>query len=281
MTNSLRIALAQFTPEAGGVNSNVTQMLGFLEEAASQQATMVCLPELCLPGYLLDGSKYTDGLLSELSRAETSLKVACSELKLRIIYGTARSWGGSLYNCVVAAGPDQASTVYVKSHMVEAERVVFTPGDNLVTTADGDFGLGCCYDLAFPEFSAHLARSGARVLCFPMAWEKERAFVYEGIVAARAIENIAYVICVNQTGALGNAQFYGGSRILDPLGRTICQMGDEVGLVVSEIDLDNVTRLRNSIDNRTYPLFVDRRSEMPIKRGVTLEQLFAKDGETS
>ena len=281
MTNSLQIAIAQFTPAAGDVRSNLAQMLEFLEQGASQGAEIVCLPELCLPGYLLDLTKYTDGLLKELSEAETRLEAACSELKVRLIYGTARYWGGRLHNCVVAAEPDRASTVYVKTHMVEAERILFTAGDNLVVTADGDFGLGCCYDLAFPEFSNQLAHAGARVLCFPMAWEKERAFVFEGIVAARAIENIAYVICVNQTGALGNTQFYGGSRIVDPLGRIICQMGDEVGLAVSEIDLDEVTRLRNSVDTRTYPLLADRRTGMPIKRGITLEQLSPKDGANS
>ena len=273
-TNSLRVALVQFTPSPGDVHSNLSQMLGFLGEAALQRADMVCFPELCLPGYMLDPAKYTDEVLKDLRQADTRLQAASRDLQVRIMYGTAHYWGRRLHNCVQVSEPDGTRTVYVKTHMVDAERAVFSAGRNLVVTADGNLGLGCCYDLAFPGFSASLADAGARVLCFPMAWEQQRAFVFEGIVTARAIENIAYVVCVNQTGALGTTRFHGGSRIVDPLGRTLCQMGDTIGLVVADIDLDEVTRLRASVDTRTYPLLADRRTGMPVRRGLTCEQLW-------
>lgn len=276
-TKSLRVALAQFTPSRGDVESNLSQMLRFLDQATQQQANMVCFPELCLPGYMLDPAGYTDELLDDLSQAETVLDAASRDRQLRTVYGTAHSWGGRLHNCVQVSELDGTRTVYVKAHMVDSERAIFSAGRNLVLTADGNWGLGCCYDLAFPGFSASLADAGARVLCFPMAWEKQRAFVFEGVVTARAIENVAYVVCVNQTGSLGTTRFHGGSRIVDPLGRTICHMGDEVGLVVAAIDLDEVDRLRASVDDRTYPLVADRRTGLPVRRGLTPEQVWVDE----
>jgi predicted amidohydrolase len=148
-----------------------------------------------------------------------------------------------------------------------AELAVFAAGHELVLTADGDLALGCCYDLAFPQFCAGLADAGARALFFPMAWEQQRAFVFEGIVAARAIENLAYVACANQTGTLGLTRFHGGSRIIDPVGRTVAQMEDEVGIISAEVDLNWVTRLRSSADPASYPLLADRRPQLAVRRG--------------
>jgi predicted amidohydrolase len=42
--------------------------------------------------------------------------------------------------------------------------------------------------------------------------------------------NVAYVVCVNQTGTIGLTQFHGGSRIIDPLGNTLVEMGNTAGL---------------------------------------------------
>jgi predicted amidohydrolase len=147
------------------------------------------------------------------------------------------------------------------------ERAIFTAGEDMVVTADGDLALGCCYDLAFPEFCAALADTGARALFFPMAWEKQRAFVFEGLVAARAIENIAYVVCVNQTGSMGETHYYGRSRVLDPLGNVVVEMAEAVGLVTADLDLDWVSRLRSSADPATYPLLSDRLPPLATRRG--------------
>jgi predicted amidohydrolase len=263
----MRIALAQFTPMAGDVEGNLSQMQAFLGTGAGQHADLVCFPELCLPGYLLEPAAYTGAFLAGLARAAEKLEQTARERRVRIVYGTAQASAGALRNVVVITGPGPARTLYAKTHMVQAERVAFTPGDQLVLTADGIVALGCCYDLAFPGFCAGLADAGARVLIFPMAWETRRAFVFEGLAAARAIENVAYVVCVNQTGTMGQTQFHGGSRIMDPLGNTLVEMRGTVGLVSADVSLDWVSQLRSSDHSATYPLLDDRRPPMPVRRG--------------
>ncbi len=263
----LRVAVAQFTAAAGDVSSNLSQVRSLLAAAAADRADLACFPELCLPGYLLEPASYTEALLGELGRAEAALQAAARDLRMQVIYGTAQMQDGRLRNVVVVTEPDGGRTVYAKAHMVGAELAVFAAGRELVLTADGDLALGCCYDLAFPQFCAGLAEAGARALFFPMAWEQQRAFVFEGIVAARAIENLAYVACANQTGTLGLTRFHGGSRIIDPVGRTVAQMGDEVGIISAEVDLNWVTRLRSSADPASYPLLADRRPQLAVRRG--------------
>jgi predicted amidohydrolase len=263
----MRIALAQFTPMAGDIEGNLAQMQALLGTAAGQRADLVCFPELCLPGYLLEPAAYTGEFLAGLARAAEELEQAAHERQVRIVYGTAQACAGALRNLVVITGPGRTRTLYAKAHMVQAERVAFTPGDQLVLTADGIFALGCCYDLAFPGFCASMADAGARVLIFPMAWETPRAFVFERLAAARAIENVAYLVCVNQTGTMGLTQFHGGSRIMDPLGNTLAEMRGTVGLVSADVSLDWVAQLRSSDHPATYPLLDDRRPPMPVRRG--------------
>jgi predicted amidohydrolase len=262
----LRVAVAQFTARAWDVRGNLARMRDLLAAAAADQAGLVCFPELCLPGYLLDPAGYTDGLLSELGQAEAALHAAASDLRLRIVYGTVRGRPGCLRNVVVLTEPDGGCTVYAKAHMVTAERAVFTAGREAVLSADGDLALGCCYDLAFPQFCAGLADNGARVLLFPMAWECRRAFVFEGIAAARAIENITYLVCANQSGSDGDIRFHGGSRIVDPLGNTLAGLAGAAGISSAEVDLDWVTRLRSAADPGTYPLLADRRPNLTVRR---------------
>ncbi len=263
----MRIAVAQFTARAGDVTGNLSRMQGLLEAGAGDHADLVCFPELCLPGYLLEPAGYTDAFVRGLATAAEALENTARDLRVRIAYGTAERCAGTLRNMIVITEPGGGRTRYAKAHMVRAERAAFTEGNHLVLTADGRLGLGCCYDLAFPGFCAGLAEAGARVMIFPMAWEKQRAFVFEGVAAARAIENVAYVVCANQAGTMALTQFHGGSRIIDPLGNTLLEMGDTVGLCSADLDLDWVSRLRSSADPATYPLLDDRRPPMAVRRG--------------
>jgi predicted amidohydrolase len=256
----LRVAIAQFTAAIADVHANLVSMRALLAEAAARAADLICFPELCLPGYLLDPAGYDAAFLADLGRADEALQSDACRLGVRIVYGTARRQAGLLYNVVVVTERDGGQTDYAKTHMVEAERAVLA--------ADGELGLGCCYDLAFPRFCAGLADAGASVLVFPMAWEQERAFVFERIVAARAIENVAYLVCANQNGAAGTLRFHGRSKIVDPMGNTIMEMGGQAGLASAELDLHWVRRLRASPDRATYPLLADRLPDMPLRRGA-------------
>ena len=264
----LRVAIAQFTAAIGDVHANLASMRALLAEAAARRADLMCFPELCLPGYLLDPAGYDAAFLAELGRAGEALQADACRLGVRIVYGTARRQAGFLYNVVLVTERDGGQTDYAKTHLVEAERAVFAAGHELVLAADGELGLGCCYDLAFPRFCAGLADAGASVLVFPMAWEQERAFVFERIVAARAIENVAYLVCANQNGAPGTLRFHGRSKIVDPMGNTIMEMGGQAGLAAAELDLHWVRRLRASLDRATYPLLADRLPDMPLRRGA-------------
>jgi predicted amidohydrolase len=256
---ALRVALAQFGAGLGDSAANAQRMLGFLERARAEGADLVCFPELCVSGYLLDAAAYDDELMAGVGRAEASLAEAAVTAGVAVVYGVPRRTAGGLANVVVHVAADGTTTPYQKTHMDVLERQVFLPGAAFVTTPDHTFGLACCYDLAFPEPARVLAVQGARVLLVPMAWEVRRSFVLEKVAGARALENVAYLVCVNQCGRVGPFAFHGASRVVDPLGDAVITLGNEETLVVVELDLGLVDRLRDRTDDRTYPLLDDRR----------------------
>jgi predicted amidohydrolase len=179
-----------------------------------------------------------------------------------VVYGAPVRAGIALANAVVLQEPSGRRRVYAKTHMDVKERSVFEPGGELVLAGGEGLGLACCYDLAFPEPCRVLALQGARALLVPMAWEVERAFVVDAVVVARAVENVAWVVCVNQAGTQGPFRFRGGSRVVDPLGTTVADLGEGDELAVVSVDLDWVDRLRDRSDDATYPLLTDRRPDL-------------------
>jgi deaminated glutathione amidase len=86
--------------------------------------------------------------------------------------------------------------------------------------------------------------------------------VVASVVAARAVENLAYVVCVNQAGEVGPLRFRGASCVTDPLGRRVAELGAGEGLAFADLDLGLVDRLREGADARSYPLLTDRRPDL-------------------
>ena len=70
----LRVAIAQFTASIGDVRSNLAQMRCLMDDGAQDRADLICFPELCLPGYLLDPAGYDGAFLADLSRADEVLQ---------------------------------------------------------------------------------------------------------------------------------------------------------------------------------------------------------------
>src|SRR5262249_58140642 len=131
------------------------------------------------------------------------------------------------------------------------ESATRAPGSEPVAIATelGTLGLSVCYDLRFPELYRRLARAGAHVLLVPSAFTfPTGAAHWEVLCRARAVENQCYVIAADQTGRSphGHAD-WGDSLIVDPWGRVIGRAGDGEGVVLAEIDLEYLARVRREL----------------------------------
>ena len=125
------------------------------------------------------------------------------------------------------------------------------PGAEAVVaeTPWGGLGLSVCYDLRFPQLYRRLAKSGATMLAVPAAFTKITGEAHwHVLVRARAIENGAYVFALARTGRWKAAASVLGIRfIVDPWGRVLADGGAGEGVIVADIDPEEVTRARQRI----------------------------------
>ncbi len=246
----LRVAAVQAQSLAGDVAHNVTAATGWAAKAAAEGASLVVLPELFLPGYdpttlrtSPDGCDVTsdDPRLAPLSQVARAHEVTI------LVGASVREGDGTRSLALLVFSPrGEAQTAYVKQHLWDEERALFTPGTrgaSLVLNG-WDLGLGICYDGCFPEHARAAADAGALGYVCPSAYvvgsEHRRDLYY----AARAIDNGVYVVFAGLVGPCGESEFSGGTAVFDPQGRTLARVGSGEGMLVVDLEPDAVAEAR-------------------------------------
>lgn len=167
---------------------------------------------------------------------------------------------GKKRNRSILLNPDGDITArYDKIHMFDVnlpngevyrESDVFNPGDEAVLAELpwGSMGLTVCYDLRFPHLYRTLAQAGASILTVPAAFTRTTGQAHwHVLLRSRAIETGCYVVAPCQYGDHGKAKTYGHSLIIDPWGRILADGGEGRGYIISEIDLDEVSKVHRMI----------------------------------
>jgi predicted amidohydrolase len=196
-------------------------------------ASLILLPELIVPGYVLDRE-------GQLQSAETiegpsirAWQELCAAQRGYIAAGFAELDGDRLFNSAVLVGPDGVVLHYRKLHLFDEEKAIFTPGDRglpVAMTPIGRFGICVCYDLRFVEVARVLALRGAECVLVPTAWVMgfdRTTWDGEGYcsqargAALQANLNQVFIACASQAGESGDLRFLGSSLVADPYGSTI------------------------------------------------------------
>jgi predicted amidohydrolase len=185
------------------------------------------------------------------------------ELSVWLLIGSlaVRAGGGKLNNrSILLDAHGRTVARYDKIHLFDVElgngesyreSDAIAPGDAAVvaSTPWGGIGLSVCYDLRFPALYRHLARAGAEVLAIPAAFTRTTGIAHwHTLVRARAIENGAFVLAPAQCGTHAEGRrTFGHSLIVDPWGEVLADGGEDVGVVVADLDLSAAARARTRI----------------------------------
>jgi len=129
-----------------------------------------------------------------------------------------------------------------------------TPHDSLRSSAPPQggsvkIGLTICYDVRFPQLYRALAKQSAEIIAVPSAFTAVTGEAHwHVLLRARAIENGCFIIAPAQTGTHpGGRKTFGHSLIVDPWGKILADGGTEESVVMAEIDLAEVRRVRTKI----------------------------------
>jgi len=256
----LSLSLGQMHIHLGEPEKNFERVREWTVEAARRGSALILFPELWSTGYDLENSsRYAaplgEGLFARLSALAKEQRVALGGSILEAREGRA-------YNCFALFDKNgQLAAVYRKVHLFRLmdEEKWLAPGEHLelVEAEWGMTGLGICYDLRFPEMFRKYALNGARLVLLPAEWPSRRAYHWQTLLRARAIENQMFIVGCNRVGESKGEHFGGGSAVIDPWGETVIEGGSSETLLTAEIDLDKVDEVRNRIK-----VFEDRRPEV-------------------
>ena len=175
-TGAVVVAVAQLALTVGELDANRQAARAAVAEAAAAGARLVVLPELSDSGYVFSAADEARSLASPAASSVTlrEWQSLAARHDLTIAGGFCELGpDGKLYNSAAIVDASGARAVYRKAHLWDAEKKIFTPGDDappVVTLPFGNVGLMICYDLEFPEWVRLAALSGADLIAAPVNW---------------------------------------------------------------------------------------------------------------
>ena len=261
MSQRFLAAAAQIDASADKA-ANLATATRLARVAAERGARLVVLPEL----FFWRGRPADERTVAEPIPGPTTERLAAlaAELHIYLVGGSlleAVPDAAKAYNtCPVFDPRGTLLATYRKVHLFdvdipghvsirESDARLHGTSPMTVQTELGTLGLSVCYDLRFPELYRALSAAGADIVCVPSAFTfPTGAHHWEILLRARAIENQVYVVAPNQIGrgASGVANF-GHSLIVDPWGTPIARASNQETVVLGEIDLDYLARVRREL----------------------------------
>lgn len=186
---------------------------------------IIVLPELFSTGYIDDAAKaarlaetcHDDTMRAISEIAETYNVALCGSF-------LARS-GADLFNRAFFIEPGGEASFYDKRHLfcISDEAKIAQKGLSLppvVRFRGLNITFAICYDIRFPAWiRASAIKSDMMII--PANWPERRAFAWQHLLQARAIENQIYVVGCNRSGQTSFGKFDNLSYIIDYTGKII------------------------------------------------------------
>lgn len=270
----MKISAVQMTPTTDPA-ANLERIREFTGEAAAEGARLIVFPEQSM--VLLQSVTVSD--LNEIAVAwwpsfERLTRELAREHGVWIITaGFEPAPAGLPLNTMLAVGPDGSELArYRKLHLFEgfaaSESAHTQAGTKLPPVFDVEFGgehlrvgLANCYDIRFPELFRSLIDRGVNTIVVSAAWASGpgKEDHWRVLTQARAIENVSWLVgSATVGGGSRNAATVGHTRVVDPLGTVIADLGPRgEGVLTAEVSVAVVDQARSTLpvlENRKLKL---------------------------
>jgi NAD+ synthase (glutamine-hydrolysing) len=279
-SGSVTVALAQFYPRLGDVAANLGAHLTTVAGAAEAGAGLVVFPELSITGYFLK-DQVPEVALTIDSPEVGALREASGERGIDIVVGLIlesdehRFYNASLY----ISGGDVIHVhrkVYLPTYGLFDEQRYVAAG-NRFRAFDAPLGgraghrwragILICEDLWHPSAAALLARQGVDLIICPSASPGRGQLQGEAVGTASSYDVMTrtyaqlfttYVLYCNRSGFEDGVGFWGGSRVVDPVGNVVAEVrGAQESVLLHSLERSAIRRARVA-----YPLLRDERNDV-------------------
>ena len=259
--SSLKVAVVQSSLHWQDPAANRQQLAEKIAALSGQD--LIVLPEMFTTGFSMDSAAVAEPAGGESldwlkQQAALSGAALCGSVAVQD--------QGQYYNRLYFVTPEGECTQYDKVHLfrMAGEHQAYDAGrERVIVPWRGlRFCLQVCYDLRFPVFSRN--RNDYDALIYVANWPAPRRLAWRTLLAARAIENQAYVIGCNRIGTDGNGVEYSGdSLIVDYLGQPLADGLDQSTVLCAELDAAALQQFKQK-----FPAYLDADAfELTIRGG--------------
>ncbi|WP_298841560.1 nitrilase-related carbon-nitrogen hydrolase [Clostridium sp.] len=251
----MKLALAQLDIafEDKSINKETTKQ--FIAQAFSENVDIIFFPEMTLTGFSMN----TSYIGEDENETIKFFKEMSTKYDISIGFGYVEGTSHSKNKYIVVAPKEIELVNYAKIHPFSYgdESKFYESGNAIKHFTAFNFNITpfICYDLRFPEIF-QLASKTATLITVAANWPKERREHWITLLKARAIENQCFIAGINRVGESNRLTYSGDSMIVDPLGNVVASLYGEEGLVIAEINQDDVIAVREKFK------FKDDRKEM-------------------
>lgn len=241
--------------------ANFAHLEPMISSAAQAGARLVVLSEMFSTGFAM-GEEWADRLPEEFGGPSSRFLAQMAETYSVFVAGSCpeipQSPGADSRpaNTLVVACPNGSVHRYEKIHPFTygGEDKWFRAGKTPVTLDIEGVRVTpfVCYDLRFAD---HFWRAAPEtdLYVIPANWPSARSEHWKTLLAARAIENQAFVVGVNRVGSGGGLEYAGESRIIGPFGEVLADAGSDEKIIYADVSHEAVSATRDR-----YPFLRDR-----------------------
>ncbi len=251
LSNNLNVSFIQADIAWENVFRNLACYQVMLRSIAKNTDVLV-LPELFATGFTMNVK--TCATSTEQSESLRFMIITARQLDILVIGSVIICENDLYYNRLFAVFPNGSYQIYNKRHLfgLANEHQHFTAGNaNEQLTVDYKhwrLRLVVCYDLRFPVWCRNHKTNPYDVLVVIANWPERRAFAWQQLLTARAIENQAYTLGVNRVGSDGNGIYHSGnSMLIDATGGVKVELIDQEGIVNIGLSAKHLKETRDSL----------------------------------
>ena len=249
---SLRVSLFQFDICWENISQNLEQ-LAHKFSSFSGETDLVVLPEMFSTGFTMNPSAFAE---SKTGITMTFLLEQAKANNFAIAGSFVSKDNDAFYNRGFFITPQGETTFYDKRHLFRMgdEPKHYTGGikRTIVNYLGWNICLLICYDLRFPVWARN-RNNEYDLLIYVANWPASRVKVWDVLLKARAIENMAYVCGVNRIGTDGlGLNYVGRSVVVNPRGEELALFGNEEQMETVNLSYSAMEKLRNS-----FPVWKD------------------------
>jgi len=237
---------------------NFRRVAPLAQRAVAEGAELIALPEMFATGFTMRSEE----MAVKANAIHEFMAETATRHRVWLIGGYAEPGVRRPANACSVIAPDGREVLhYRKIHpfSLANEPEHYEAGEGLHTVEIAGLRVTplICYDLRFPELF-RAAATATDLFVVTANWPAHRGHAWRTLLAARAIDDQAWVLGVNRIGEVDGYPHSGDSSLVDPWGKVVATLADEPGIVAGEVVTGVVREARTRfrfLDDRRPDLY--------------------------